>query len=273
MTTKRISPMHFFFLLLTIHQIRSIEDGYLRYVKDGCFLRGEALSCVKYKALKIAKKTIFGDDLHTNETIRANRMISFVPLDEETIKQLTVKEEAEVLAEEPRSILSEWTELAKYFMKLVKEFFKMKGLRVDLPEGARTIEETDLESTDNEDGRGRRKKLALIVPLLTLLAAVKAKLLLIPILLSVLLIKKLLLIGALLLPSLLSTLKHCKKPHSYSFFGSSDTGDFSSDYGNSYSYSTGGGYSKDWALNRAYTMPKNRPTPAPMYITAPGGAA
>lgn len=58
--------------------------------------------------------------------------------------------------------------------------------------------------------RGKKKKLALIIPFLTLLAVMKMKLLLIPILLSVLLLKKLALIAALLLPSLFSTLKACK---------------------------------------------------------------
>lgn len=121
---------------IIIIQTSASEDGYLRYVKDGCFIRNEALSCVKYKALKITKTAIFGD-LHSNKTINANQMISLVQLDDATIKNQTV---TEVLTE-PRSILSEWAELAKYFMKLVQEFFKMKGLRVNLPEGARMVED------------------------------------------------------------------------------------------------------------------------------------
>ncbi|KOB58846.1 Uncharacterized protein OBRU01_25391, partial [Operophtera brumata] len=121
------------------------EDGYLRYVKDGCFLRGEALSCVKYKALKIAKNAVFGD-MTSNKTIKANQVISLVPLDDDTVKNLTVKEET--VLSEPRSILSEWTELAKYLMKLVQEFFKMKGLRINLPEGARTVED---ETVDDDE--------------------------------------------------------------------------------------------------------------------------
>ncbi|XP_072935393.1 uncharacterized protein Osi1 [Epargyreus clarus] len=256
-------------IIVTIQQIRTAENKYLRYVKDGCFLHGEALSCLKYKALKIAKKTIFGD-MNSNETITANHMISLVPLDEETVKQLTVKEEVDLLPLETRSFFSEWTELAKYFMSLVKEFFKVKGLRVNLPEGARTIEEQG-----SDDGRGKKKKLAILVPLLTLLATMKTKFLLIPILLSVLLIKKLLIIAALLLPGLLSTLKACKHHHPmthYSYFGS-DASDYNSDYSNSYMYSSGGGYGKDWPSNRAYTLPKPRPSPAPVYITAPGAPA
>lgn len=61
-------------------------------------------------------------------------------------------------------------------------------------------------------------------------------------------------------------------PH-YSYFGNSDSSDFNSDYGSSYSYSSGGGYGKDWPSNRAYTVSKHRPTPAPVFITAPGAAA
>lgn len=252
-------------------QLRCTEEGYLRYVKDGCFIKGEALNCVKYKALKIAQKTLFGDNMASNETIKANHMISFVPLDSETIEKLSVNEKKDSVVMEPKSFMSEWSELAKYFMKLLKDFFKVKGLKVNLPDGARTVEEEE----ENDDGRGRRKKLAIVVPLLTLLAALKAKLLLIPILLSVFFIKKLLLVAALLVPSLLNTLKACKHHYPmshYSYFGSSDNSDFSSDYGNSYAYSSGGGYGKDWASNRAY-HPKHRPSPAPMYITAPGAAA
>ncbi|XP_022827645.1 uncharacterized protein LOC111357259 [Spodoptera litura] len=262
--------LHTILLLATIQKIYTLEDGYLRYVKDGCFLRGEALSCVKYKAVKIAKNAIFGENLSKNETIKANNIVSLVPLDEETIEKLGIKEnkEAKVVANEPRGFLSEWAELAKYVMKLVQEFFKVKGLKVNLPEGARTVEEVD-------DTRGKKKKLAVIVPLLTLFAVLKLKLLLIPILLSVLLIKKLLLIAALLLPSVLSTLKACKHHHpmSYSYFGSSDSSDYSADYNNNYAYSASGGYGKDWASNRAYNMMKHRPTPSPTYITAPGAVA
>ncbi|XP_063834608.1 uncharacterized protein LOC135083792 isoform X1 [Ostrinia nubilalis] len=278
-------------VLVLFKQTHSTEDGYLRYVKDGCFIKGEALSCVKYKALKIAKKTLFGDNINSNETIKANQMISFVPLDVDTIEKLSAGEKAEVLTSEPKGFMSEWAELAKYLMKLMKDFFKVKGLRVNLPEGARTVEEDD--DVDIEDdgvfdrapalnktfplykGRGKKNKLAIIVPLLTLLTAIKTKLLLIPVLLAVLLLKKLLLVGALLLPSLLNTLKACKHhhPHSYSYFGSSDASDFNSDYGSTYAYSSGAGYNKDWASNRAYNMPKyHRPTPAPVYITAPGAA-
>ncbi|KAL4707054.1 hypothetical protein ACJJTC_014333 [Scirpophaga incertulas] len=267
MISNKLSLIQIILIIMLIENIESIEDGYIRYVKDGCFIKGEALSCVKYKALKIAKRTLFGDNFFGNETIKANQMISFVPLDTETVEKLSVNEQAEVIAE-PKGFLSEWAELAKYFMKLMKEFLKVKGLRVDLPEEARTIEEDDID----EDARGKKKKLAIVVPLLTLLAAMKTKLLLIPILLSVLLIKKLLLVAALLLPSLLNTLKACKHhPTHYSYFGSSDSSDFNSDYG-SYAYSSGSGYNKDWASNRAYTMPKHRPTPAPIYITAPGSA-
>ncbi|CAG9794884.1 unnamed protein product [Diatraea saccharalis] len=252
--------------ILLLQENECTENGYLRYVKDGCFIRGEALSCVKYKALKIAKKALFGDNVYNNETIRANKVVSFVPLDTETIEKLSVNEKVE-LAVEPKGFLSEWAELAKYFMRLMKDFFKVKGLRVDLPEGARTIEEED------SDARGKKKKLAVVVPLLTLLTTIKTKLLLIPVLLAVLLIKKLLLIAALLLPSLLNTLKSCKHHHpSYSYFGSSDASDFNSDYGSSYTYSSGAGYNKDWASNRAYAMPKYRPTPSPIYITAPGSS-
>ncbi|XP_075986665.1 uncharacterized protein LOC142983589 isoform X2 [Anticarsia gemmatalis] len=270
-TIKSSTLLQAIFLLATINHIHSIEDGYLRYVKDGCFIRGEALSCVKYKAVKIAKKAIFGDSLNTNETIKANQMISLVPLDEETIGKLAIKDEVTKVTSEPRGFLSEWAELAKYFMKLVQDFFKVKGLRVNLPEGARTVEE---EVEDN--ARGKRKKLAIVVPLLTLLATIKTKLLLIPVLLSVLLIKKLLLIAALLLPSVLSTLKACKHHHPmthYSYFGSSDSNDYNADYGSNYAYSASGGYGKDWASNRAYNMGKHRATPSPAYITAPGAVA
>ncbi|VVC93272.1 unnamed protein product [Leptidea sinapis] len=234
-----------------LHFTRSSEDRYIRYVKDSCFIKGEALACVKYKALKIAKNTIFGD-VKNNETIVANDVISFVPL-EENVNEVTLKDD-DAIPEGPRGFLSEWSEIAKYFVSLVKEFFKMRGLRINLPPGARTIEEGD----SKDDGRGKKKRLAIMIPFLNLLATLKTKMLLIPILLGVMLIKKLL-------------LQHHPSTH-YSYFGS-DSSDYNSDYANSYAYSSGGGYGKDWASNRAYTAPKHRPTAAPVYITAPGNVA
>lgn len=131
-------------ILLNLKQMNCSEDRYLRYVKDSCFIKGEAFSCVKYKALKIAKSTIFGD-MNSNETIAASKMISFVKLDQETVNNLTSIEDMDVIANEPRGFLSEWTEIANYFMKLVKEFFRMRGLKVNLPEGARTVEDQEPE--------------------------------------------------------------------------------------------------------------------------------
>lgn len=126
-------------ILCSLHQTLTKEEGYLHYVKDGCYIKGEALSCVKYKALKLAKKTLFGNS-ESNETIRANQMISFVPLDEETVKRFS-NDEVPISLSEPRGFFSEWAELTKYIVKLVKDFFKTKGLRVDLPDGARTVED------------------------------------------------------------------------------------------------------------------------------------
>lgn len=149
MINSRLSPIHIAVLLMVLHQTRSSEDGYVRYVKDGCFVKGEALSCVKYKALKIAKKSLFGDHMLSNETIKANQMFSFVPLDAETIEKLSVNDTNESSVSEPRSFMSEWAELTKYFVRLVKDFFKVKGLRVDLPDGARTVEEEEADDGKN----------------------------------------------------------------------------------------------------------------------------
>lgn len=126
------------FVIIATTQSQTIEEGYLRYVKDGCFLRNEALSCIKYKALKLAKKTLF-DNPNYNETFKANHMISFVPLYEYSIAISEVNVTLPV--SEPRGLFSEWTELTKYALKLIKDFFKTKGVRVNLPDGARAIEE------------------------------------------------------------------------------------------------------------------------------------
>ncbi|XP_037967632.2 uncharacterized protein LOC105385699 [Plutella xylostella] len=260
-----IIAIHIIFIITLTHQTERKEEGYLRKVKDACYLHGEALSCVKYKAIKLAKNAIFPKV--TNETIRASHMISFVPLDEETIRKFDAQD-VSLNVSEGRGLLSEWSELTKYIVKVVKDFFKTKGLRVALPDGARAIED-DVE----EEGRGKRKKLALVIPFLTLMAVLKAKLLLLPILLAVLLIKKLLLAAALLIPSLLHTLKACKVHHApmHSYFGSADTSDFSTGYSNNFVSSSG--YPKDWASNRAYALSKPRVTPQPGYVTAPGGMA
>lgn len=145
--------LHVMLTLTIIQTVTTSEDRYLRYVKDSCFLRGEALSCLKYKALKIVTRTIFGN-LHLNETIKANQMISFVPLDEETIQKLSVKEKANVSGK-PRSFISEWSEIAKYFMSLVRDFFKVNAVRVNLPEGARTLDDEEVEG----DGEFKSSKI------------------------------------------------------------------------------------------------------------------
>lgn len=134
-------------VVISVNPTFSTEDRYIRQVKDSCFLKGEAFSCIKYKALKIAKNTFFGDV--NNDTLSPNSMISLVPLDDDTIKNLTqIQDEVDLLPNEHRSFISEWTEIAKYFVHLVKEFFAMKGLKINLPEGARTIE--DQEADDGE---------------------------------------------------------------------------------------------------------------------------
>lgn len=139
-TTVLVSSLTFpvILLLSSLPPTLAKEDSYLHYVKEGCYIKGEALSCVKYKALKLAKKTFFGNG-EGNETIRANQMISFVTLDEDTVKAFA-DNEVNMSVSEPRGFFSEWAELTKYVVKLVKDFLRTKGLRVDLPEGARTVE-------------------------------------------------------------------------------------------------------------------------------------
>ena len=84
------------------------------------------------------------------------------------------------------------------------------------------------------EGRGKKKKIYLLLPLLLFF---KLKMLLVPILLGVLFIKKLLILGAVLLPSLMSLVKLCKPnlPHSYAGWNSAP--DASGEYSTGYSHS------------------------------------
>jgi hypothetical protein len=83
------------------------------------------------------------------------------------------------------------------------------------------------------EGRGKKKKLALLLPLLFFF---KLKALLIPILLGVLFIKKLLILGAIVFPSLLSLVKLCKPHHGHSYSGWSSGPDVSAEYSSGYGH-------------------------------------
>jgi hypothetical protein len=90
------------------------------------------------------------------------------------------------------------------------------------------------------EGRGKKKKLALWLPLLLFF---KIKVLLVPILISVLIIKKILILGAVLLPTLLSLIKSCKH-HGHSYSGWSSGPEVSTDYSTGYSH--GGPYHAEY---------------------------
>lgn len=107
------------------------------------------------------------------------------------------------------------------------------------------------------EARGKKKKLAILLPLLSLLSLFKVKLLLVPILLTVLFIKKLLVLAALFLPTILSTLKICKVPppiHNQWAAGelAADVGGYGGAGYSPYGVS-GGAHSKDWGASRAYS--------------------
>lgn len=107
--------------------------------------------------------------------------------------------------------------------------------------------------------RGKKKKLSILLPLLSLFGLMKIKLLLVPILLTVLFIKKIIVLAALFLPTILSTLKICKMmnpaqhPHAQ-FSGAEVNADYSGGYAHSnYAQTANAGYGKDWAASRAYS--------------------
>jgi hypothetical protein len=96
------------------------------------------------------------------------------------------------------------------------------------------------------EGRGKKKKVALLLPLLLFL---KLKALLVPILIGVLFIKKLLILGAIVLPSLLSFIKLCKPSHGHSYSGWSSAPDVSAEYSSGYSHT--GPYHGDYHGRRS----------------------
>ncbi|XP_021923158.1 uncharacterized protein LOC110831454 [Zootermopsis nevadensis] len=109
---------------------------------------------------------------------------------------------------------------------------------MDAAEGPRIVDEDNPQKDLQDDntlteGRGKKKKLALWLPLLFF---VKLKALLIPILLGVLFIKKLLILAAILLPSLLSLLKLCKPHQGHSHSGWSSGPDVSSEFSSGYGH-------------------------------------
>lgn len=63
-----------------------------------------------------------------------------------------------------------------------------------------------------EEGRGKKKKALVLLPLLILFKLFKVKILMALVLASLIFIKKAIMLGALVLPTILQHLKHCSKP-------------------------------------------------------------
>ncbi|PNF33308.1 hypothetical protein B7P43_G07743 [Cryptotermes secundus] len=164
---------------------------------------------------------------------------------------------------QPRSSDSELEGLYKFTLREAENFLRTHALALRIPTGSATSRDIDAgqnprivdedhpekdlqDDNATTEGRGKKKKVALLLPLLLFL---KLKALLVPILLGVLFIKKLLILAAILLPSLLSFIKLCKPSHGHSYSGWISAPDISGDYSSGYSHS--GGYHGDYHGRRS----------------------
>ncbi|XP_069679290.1 uncharacterized protein [Periplaneta americana] len=231
-------------------------DSYLDESYDTCLATRNSLSCFKYKALRYLHK-VASPALDVRSKVSDSEGLKVLG---STVRLVIIPEKMAASKDsvkalfpdsQPRSSDSELEKLYKFVLREAERFARSHALSVRIPTGSSTsrdieaadspriVDEEDLnkdlqeEDRATAEGRGKKKKLALLLPLLLFF---KLKVLLVPILLSVLFIKKLLILAAVLFPSLLSLVKFCKPHHGHSYSGWSSGPDSSAEYSTGYGH-------------------------------------
>ncbi|KAF4528605.1 hypothetical protein B566_EDAN009209 [Ephemera danica] len=206
-------------------QVTSVTgDLYIDEAYNGCQTK-DTFSCAKYRALTYIHKLALGH-VSTGRGFNQLPMLENVRLIRLPETNKAQEEVYELFDAVPRSSDSELMKFYRFGLREVERFARTYAVAVAVPESQtglvpRFITEDDLQQGRalEDESRGKKKKLQLLLPLLILFKFFKLKVLLIPILLGVLAIKKILILAAIFLPSILSVLKFCKQQplyHEYS---------------------------------------------------------
>ncbi|XP_071441604.1 uncharacterized protein [Hetaerina americana] len=245
-------------------------DSYLDGAREQCARASGAADsffpCVKFRALRFVHRLASPDDESAASRIVLSDSVHLVRSAQSSRERIFPSGATE---DDQRGDSYELERLARFGMREMERFanshavaFRVGG---DGQGSARLIDEDAPEKGDLfEEARGKKKKLALLVPLLMLVKFIKLKALLIPILFSVLIIKKILILFAVFFPTILGFLRFCKPQQQHGYEYSSPTMDYGStgyggaSYGkeNHYSRRSTAGWDPQSQAYRAYAPSK-----------------
>ncbi|KAB0794501.1 hypothetical protein PPYR_11340 [Photinus pyralis] len=224
-------------IILTAKFVRSEMDDYIKESRQECKATNDIFPCTKYRTLRYL--TTLGDYYYSssgNDTspvriVKMERLYDNGPDFFPTARQSTAD--------------TEFTKFVKFVQRQANYYLGTQGLAFNLPEGAEVIENSLVE-----EGRGKKKKVTMILlPLIILFKLFKIKLMLAIVLASVLFIKKAVLLAAIILPTALQYLKQCSHGRQPHHFHPTPYHHFEHDDHEEPSYG-GYGYGKDY--DRAY---------------------
>jgi hypothetical protein len=227
------------------------SDEYIAEVREECKNNRDLISCGKLEAITMIKNATIG-----MPTDKIDGMINIVTMKKEIPE--TVFSGARQMPGD-----SEVKKFFKFILRQADAFVGSRSISISLPEEVKIV---DAENPDNEivpggfEARGhiKKKKAAMLLPIVMLFKLFKIKILVALTFAAVLFIKKAILLFALFAPSYLHMLKICKVPQHGGYVedhhdvGSSGFG-YASHGGGGYH---AGGYGKDWANSRAYAAQK-----------------
>ncbi|XP_046409132.1 uncharacterized protein LOC124174035 [Ischnura elegans] len=208
-------------------------DSYLDWAREQCATaRGPTESffpCVKFRALRFVHRLASPDEDAVASKIVLSDAVHLVRSAKSFQEKIFPSGTTE---DDQRSGAYELDRLARFGLRELERFANSHAVafRVgssDSESAARLIDEDSPEKGDLfQEARGRKKKLALLVPLLMLIKFIKLKALLVPILFSVLIIKKILILFAVFFPSILGFFRFCRPQQNHGYEYSSPSTEY-----------------------------------------------
>ncbi|GLV32681.1 hypothetical protein CBL_00612 [Carabus blaptoides fortunei] len=239
------SIVKFVAVVLCINGVFGIDE-YITEVQENCKARSDFYACGKYEFAKYISKKVTG-----NPTKVINGVMEFITVEQpETTANLFP-------ATRQMSGDSEFKKFVKFLQRQTDAFLGSRALSISLPDSAKIVnpDEPNNELVESKvESRGRKKKkAALLIPLIILFKLFKVKVLVAAVLFGVLFIKKALILLFIVAPSYLQTLKICKtQQHPHAHVEEHDFGGTGYGYGHT-AHAHHGGYAKEWGNSRAYS--------------------